>query len=297
MTERERGEGATRGILMAIIATISYALGDAISKYLVRDYPVLMVAWARYAIPCALLLAIFLPRRGARMLRTGYPAVQLARGVLLTTGSILVLLAYRVMPMAEAQSIAFIHPLLLMLLAVLFLGEKATAVGWVAVFLGFSGVLVIVRPGGGLFTPAALLPLCLALTYSSYQMFTRVIATKESSVNSLFYILAIGTLSLGAGLPFLWVTPIGNSVLLFALLGLVSGIGHFSNIKALEYAPASMLAPFAYVQLLWVTILGAWIFGDFPDAITLCGMLIVIAGGLIAVAFRRKPSVAGGAAQ
>ena len=281
---------ARRGILMAVLATISYAVVDTLSKYQAREYPVGMIVWARYAVPLVVLLLVFFPRRGRGMLRTAFPVIQLVRGVLLTAGTIFIVLAYRVMPIAEAQAISFIHPVLLTLLAVVFLGEKVSRLGWAAVLLGFSGVLIIVRPGGGLFTPAALLPLGLALCFSFYQMFTRVIATKESSINSLFCVLLVGSVVMSLALPFVWVDPTPKGAFFFALIGISSGIGHFSTIKALEYAPASLLAPFAYVQLLWVSILGILVFGDFPDGITIIGMAIVVAGGLLVATSRQATS-------
>ena len=275
-----------RGILMALLATIAYAVVDTLSKYQAQSYPVGMIVWARYAVPFALLLAVFLPRRGLGVLRTGFPAIQFVRGILLTAGTLFIIFAYRSMPIAEAQAISFIHPVLLTLLAVLFLGEKVSRLGWVAVLLGFSGVLLIVRPGGGLFTPTALLPLGLALSFSSYQIFTRIIAHREDSMISLFCVLFVGSLVMSLALPFVWVDPTVEGTLMFGLIGVVSGVGHFSTIKSLEYAPASLVAPFAYTQLLWVSILGALVFGDFPDAITLLGMAIVVAGGLLVAAAR-----------
>ena len=278
---------AGRGILMALLATVAYAVVDTLSKYQARDYPVEMIVWARYAVPLVLLLAIFLPQRGRRMLRTAYPLLQLARGILLTAGTVFIVFAYRVMPIAEAQAISFIHPVLLTLLAVVFLGEKVSRLGWAAVLICFSGVLVIVRPGGGLFTAAALLPLGLALSFSSYQIFTRMVARQEDSINSLFCVLLVGAVVMSLALPFAWIVPTAKGLLFFALIGVTSGAGHFLTIKALEYAPASLLAPFAYIQLLWVSILGMVVFGDFPDSITLVGMAIVVAGGLLVAASHR----------
>jgi len=277
-----------RGIVMAVLATIAYAVVDSLSKYQARDYPVTMIVWARYAVPLVLLLMIFLPGRGRRMLRTAFPSMQLLRGALLTAGTVFIVLAYRTMPIAEAQAISFIHPVLLTLLAVIFLGEKVGPLGWTAVLLGFSGVLIIVRPGGGLFTPAALLPLGLALCYSSYQILTRMISKKEDSINSLFCVLLVGTVVMSTALPFVWVVPTPRGLFFFALIGITSGMGHFTIIKALEYAPASLLAPFAYVQLLWVSIIGVLVFGDFPDTITLLGIATVVAGGLLVAASSRR---------
>jgi drug/metabolite transporter (DMT)-like permease len=289
--EKPRRPGHSRaagGILMALLSTVAYAVADALSKYQAREYPVLMIVWVRYFVPLALILAVFLPRRGARMLRTAHPLVQIIRGVLLASGTVLIIFAYRFMPMAEAQAISFIRPVLLTVLAVIFLGEKVPPLGWAAVLIGFSGVLIIVRPGGGLFTPAAILPLGLALTFSSFQIFTRLIAGKEDSINMLFHALLAGALALSAALPFSWAAPTPKGLFFFALIGMASGIGHFSTIKSLEMAPASLVAPFAYIQLLWAALLGALVFGDFPDALTLVGMAVVVAGGLLVAASRRQ---------
>lgn len=279
-----------QGILLAVLATLAYAVVDTLSKYLVRELPVGMVVWARYAVPSMLLLAVFAPRRGRSLLRTRHPGLQLARGVLLLGGTVSIVLAVRVMPLAEAQAISFIHPVLLTLMAVLFLGEKVGRLGWIAIGLGFSGVLIIVRPGGGLFTWSALLPLGLALCYSSYQLLTRRIAGVESAINSLLYAMLTGAVLTSAVLPFTWVTPGLAGGLLLAGMGTVSGLAHFCMIKALEYAPASLLAPFAYIQLLWVTLLGMLVFGALPDAVTFVGVGIVVAGGLLVAATRRRKS-------
>ncbi len=283
----ESGNG--RGILLTVLATIAYAVADTLSKFQDRDFPVLMIVWARYFVPFALVLVVYFPRRGRRLWRTAFPGVQLIRGLLLTAGTVSMIFAYRFIPLAEAQAIGFIHPVLLTLLAVAFLGEEVSTLGWVAVLLCFSGVLIIIRPGGGLFTPAALLPLGLALCYSTYQLFTRRIAGRESAVSSLFYVMAIGTLTMTASLPFVWVTPGAKAMFIFVLIGAMSGLGHFAMIKALEVAPASLVAPFGYVQLLWVGLLGWLVFGDVPGAMTLFGMGVVVAGGLLVLATRRRP--------
>ena len=279
---------------MAVVATIAYALVDTLSKYQAREYPVEMIVWARYAVPFVLLVVLLPRQRGTRVWRTAYPGLQLVRGLLLTAGTLFIVFAYRLMPMAEAQAISFIHPVLLTLWAVIFLGEKVSRIGWAAVLIGFVGVLIIVRPGGGLFTPAALLPLGLALCFSAYQVFTRIVARHESAMTSLFCILLVGSVVMSFALPFVWIKTDAKGILFFAVIGVTSGIGHFSTIKALEYAPASLLAPFAYIQLLWIGILGVLVFGDFPDPFTLVGMGIVVAAGLlVALSRRRKPAADG----
>lgn len=275
---------AVRGILLAVAATVAYAVVDTISKHLVRQYPGTMVVWARYAVP-ALLMLIYLASRQSRSLwRPAYPGVQVLRGLLMTGATLCMVFALRAMPIAEAQAISFVHPLLLTVMAVCFLGERVSPVGWIAVLMGLVGVLIIVRPGGGLFSTAALLPLGMALCFAAYQILTRRIASRANALNSLFYMLLVGALVLSAALPFVWVTPTPAGAILLVVVGMLAGAGHFAMIKALEFAPASLLAPFSYGQLLWVTVLGALVFGDFPDGLTLLGMAVVAAGGFLVAA-------------
>jgi len=278
---------ASRGILMMLAGTMTFALLDTLSKYLVKSYPAPMVVWARYAVPLLLMALVFGPRLGRRLMHSHDHQRQIARGLLLTGATLAMVFALRVMPLAEAQAISFVHPLLLTLLAVQLLGERVRGVGWFAVCLGFTGMLIIVRPGGSVFTPAALLPLANALCYALYQLVTRQVAHRDGTLPSLFYVLLVGSLVMTAALPFSWQTPDlwGIAGLLGA--GLLAGGGHFLIIKAFQAAPASVCAPFAYGQLVWVTLFGALVFSELPDGLTLIGMLVVVAGGLLVALARR----------
>lgn len=202
-------------------------------------------------------------------------------------GTLLIMLAYKALPLAQALSISSIHPLLLTALAALFLGERVTAPMWASVALGFVGVLVIVRPGGGMFTPASLLPLCMALTYSGYMALTRRLAGRETAMASLFYGTSAGALLTSAFLVLDWVRPDARTMGLLAVVGMLSAGTHWLMIKALEVAPASLLAPISYAQLLWSIVFGAVLFGEIPDALTLLGIGIVVGSGLLLAATRR----------
>ena len=275
------------GILMMLGGTMTFAILDSLSKLLVKTQPAAMVVWARYAVPCVLMALLVGPRLGRRLVQSHDPQRQVARGLLLTGATLAMVFALRTMPLAEAQAISFVHPLLLTALAVWLLAEKVRGVGWFAIGLGFLGMLVIVRPGGAVFTPAAVLPLANALCYALYGLVTRQVAHRDGTMTSLFFVLLVGALLLTAVLPFVWATPdlLGLAGLLAA--GLLAGIGHFLIIKAFQNAPASVCAPFAYGQLVWVTLLGALIFHELPDGLTLVGMLVVVAGGLLVALARR----------
>jgi drug/metabolite transporter (DMT)-like permease len=276
-------------IVLAVTATFSFTVADTVSKYLAgHGTPVLQIALARYAVPLGALVLLYVPQRGLRLLRTAHPWTQLARGLLLTSATICMILAMRAMPIAEAQAISFVHPLLLTVLAALVLGERVRPLTWVAVATGFAGLLLIVRPGGGFDRPAALLPLAMALSYSTYQMLTRRLADRDSPLGSLFYVMLVGTAACAVAQPLVWRSPDAQVWALLALAGAGAGLGHLCMIRALGLAPASRLAPFAYVQMVWVVAFGVLVFGNLPDRLTLLGIAVVVGGGLLATLSRRR---------
>ncbi len=280
-----------RGMLLAVAATLMFACADTLSKFLASRYPVNQVAFARYSVPMVLLAIVYGPRRGRALLATSQPGLQVLRGLLLTGATLSIVLAMHLMPIAEAQAISFVHPLLLTLIAVLFLRERVHPSAWLAVAIGFAGVLLIVRPGGGYATPAALLPLAMALCYASYQALTRHVTASDSPVNSLFLVMLVGSTATAASLPFSHGRTDLRGALLLACAGLFSGSGHFCMIHALRSSPASRLAPLAYVQVAWIIVLGAWAFGNVPKGWTLLGIGLVVAGGLVATLGRKAPGV------
>lgn len=276
---------------MALILTAVaiFSVMDALSKYLTRYYPVALVAWARYAFHLVLVVAVLGPRLGLALVRTARPGAQLVRGLLLAIASITFITSVKYIPLAEATAIAFLGPLLIVLMSVLILKEKVEPARWIAVVCGFIGVLVIIRPGSSVFTWAALLPLANAIAFASYQILTRRLAGLENAYTSIFYSGLIGTILLSIALPYVWVTPqnVGH-LILFVLTGVLGGTSHLILIKAYDLAPASRLAPFSYTQLIWVSLIGYLVFGDFPDAWSLVGMAILIASGLYTVTHQRR---------
>jgi len=268
------------GMLLISIAVILFAVMDTISKYLTRDYPVTNVLWARYLFHTLLVIAVIAPRHGTVLVRTNRLGLQMVRGSMLAGASLLFVTAIKYMPLAEATAIQFISPLLVTLLAVIFLKEKVDLSRWLAILAGFSGVLIIIRPGSGIFTWASLLPLGTAILFASYQVLTRHFAGRESPYTLIFYPGIVGMLLLSPTLPFAWTAPQSLSHLtLLAIAGIIGGSSHLILIRAYELAPASRLAPFSYTQLIWVTLAGYVVFGNFPDALSLAGIAILMASG------------------
>ncbi len=280
------------GVALAFAATLMFASADTLSKYLAGIYPINQIVFARYVVPLLLVVAMYGPRRGVALVRTQHPWLQVLRGLLLTSCTVTIVLAMRMMPIAEAQAISFIHPLLLTLIAVVFLRERVNPLVWLAIAMGFGGVLLIVRPGGGFDTPAVLLPLIMALSYALYQALTRYVTARDAVANSMFFVMLVGAAVTGISLMLSHKSPDLRGGLLLGCAGLLSGTGHFCMIRALESAPASRVAPVAYVQVLWVILLGAWVFGNLPVGLTLLGIAMVVGGGLFATMARPAPVAA-----
>jgi drug/metabolite transporter (DMT)-like permease len=220
---------------------------------------------------------------GVRLLRTGRPGLQILRGVLLVMSTVFFYFALRYLPLAEAAAISFVGPVLTALLSGPMLGDKVTPRQWVAVILGFVGVLIIMRPGGGVLSLPAVFPLATAILFSIYQIVTRKLSGREHPYTTLFYTAIVGAAVTSFAAPLNWVPPTPLQTFLMVCIGLLGGFGHLLLIRAMEHASPSTLAPFVYSQLVWSTLLAYLAFGDFPEKVTLIGMLVVVAAGLLAV--------------
>ena len=273
---------------MMLCVTLGYASIAALSKRLMQHYPVGMVAWVRYAVPWSIALLGVIRHGDRRPWHCADPGWQILRSTLMIAGTILIMLAYHALPLAQALAISSIHPVLLTVLAACILRERVPALSWLSATLGFVGVIVIVRPGGGLFRAASLLPLAMALTYAGYMALTRKLARREAPRRSLLYGMTVGTLVTTLMLPLDWVQPGLRALGMFALVGVLSGVTHWLMIKALEAAPASVLAPISYLQLVWSIAWGALLFAEVPDLATLAGIAIVTASGLLLAFAQRR---------
>ena len=270
-----------RGPLMIMTAVAMFVVMDTVSKYLSAYYPVPAIVWARYFFHMLLVVIALGPRLGLGLVRTRRLGVQLLRGLLLAGSTLFFVFAIKQMPLAETSSITFIAPVLVTLMGAFILKEKVDAARWLAVAGGFAGVLIIVRPGGGVFAWASVLPLCCAACFACYQILTRKLANLESPYTSIFYSGLVGSVIMSLTLPYVWIWP--QSLihgLLFVVIGIIGGLSHLILIKAYDYAPASRLAPFSYTQLIWVTIMGYLVFGDFPDHWSLIGIAVIMASGI-----------------
>ena len=264
---------------------------DAVVKTLSQRYPVPLIVWARYGLQTIAMALWLLPQMGAALFRTRRLRLQLIRGAILPLSSLCFFTALRSLPLAEATAINYSTPVLVMILAVIFLGERMTRARIALLIAGIAGMFLIVRPGSEVFQGAALFAFGAAAFYGAYQILTRKLASEDPRV-MLFYPALIGTLMMTATLPWrgLEVAVPWADVALIGVTGILGAIGHFLFIRAFQRAPASALTPFTYIQLVWATIIGWLGFGNFPDAWTLAGMAVIAGSGLlIALHERRRP--------
>ncbi len=255
-TPIDRPHDARRGIVLMIAGLAMFSIGEGAVKYLTTEYEIVQIVWARYTFHAVLFLVIFSGSGIRRQIATARPWLHLGRSILLLIATAFFFTAVRYLTLSEAISINFVSPLLVTAFSIPLLGERVGIRRWLAIMVGFMGVLIIVRPGFGVMHWAAILPLGTAACYALYQILTRIAARTEDARTSLFWTSAVGVVVTSAVVPFWWTAPSPLAWTLMVGTGLLFGFGHYLLIKGFEVAPASMLAPFIYTQLIWVTIIG-----------------------------------------
>jgi drug/metabolite transporter (DMT)-like permease len=269
-----------RGIVCMLLGVILLGLNDALIKTLALGYPVgeLLFVRGAFVMPWVMILAY--RAGGLRSLRVVNVKGQAWRGVLVIAGSFLFVNGLRYLPLADAIAISFTGPLFTTAMAPYALGEK---VGWRrrgAVLVGFLGVLIMARPGGGALQWAVLLPLGAALCGGVRDLITRRIARSETTVSMLFVTTAVVMLAGLATAPFGWAPLRGADLWVFASSGVLVAGAHYLLIEAFRYAEAALVAPFKYTSMIWAVLFGYLFFGDLPDAWTLAGASVVVLAGL-----------------
>ena len=268
-----------RGILFMCLAVSLFPILNATVKYLSTDYATTQIIWLRYLGHLVFMLLVFMPKRGLRLLHTSRPGLQIFRSLLLFAATAFYFSALNYIPLANAATISFTSPFIITVLSVLMLGESVGPRRWIAVLIGFVGTVIIIRPGSDFGHWAALLVLGSATSYSFYQIFTRKLSGHDDASTTITFTAVVGVAVSSVVAPFDWITPQGWDWLLFLSLGFFGGFGHLCVVKSLDYAPASLLAPFGYVQLVGAVLLGYLVFAEFPDFWTWVGAAIIVASG------------------
>jgi drug/metabolite transporter (DMT)-like permease len=268
----------TAGIVLMCAAIFCFTLMDATAKHLTASYPPAQVVWARFAGNVAILVLIFRGRIPS-LLRSHQPGLQAGRALsqLASVGLFFTSLQY--IGLAEATAIMDINPVLITLGAALFLGEKIGIRRALGIVAALIGAIIIIRPGMGVFDPAAILPLIGAFTYAAGALLTRLVRA-DSTATSVLWSAVFGFVASSAVVPFFWQPVAPGDLWAFVLLGIFGTISQALLIRAFSIAEAGALAPFGYTGLIWAGIWGWLIFDTMPDNWTILGAAIIVGAGL-----------------
>lgn len=276
-------------VMMIVGAVACFSVSDSIIKALASRYPVPLLVWARWGAQVVAMLVWLAPSMGFEMVRTRQLRMQLVRGVLLIGSSLCFMSALQYMPLADATALNYTTPMLVIVLAMVFLNERLTAARVAFVAAGVTGMLMIVKPGAEIFQGASLLALASAVCYSVYQITTRMLAAEDPRV-SLFYPALVGVALMtlvwpwfGSRIDVAW-----TDVVLMLAIGVLGTVGHLLFILAFQRAPASALTPFTYAHLVFATLIGWLAFGDLPGGLTVAGMALVAGSGLLLTWHERR---------
>ena len=280
------------GILLMIITTIVFASQDGLSKYLATEYNVYMVVMIRYWFFAAFVISMSSRRTGGikRVAKTKSPILQIFRSLILVAEMCITILAFTLLGLAETHAIFASYPLIIAMLSGPILGEYVGWRRWLAICVGFIGILIILNPGNGIFSPYALVPLAGAILFALYGLLTRYVGQNDNSSTSFFWTGVVGSIAMTVvGLNF-W-DPVSKSDWSIMLLLSASGVvGHYLLIKCYEVAEASAVQPFAYLQLIWASMIGIIIFGEQITTNVLIGACIIVGAGLFTLWRERKVS-------
>jgi drug/metabolite transporter (DMT)-like permease len=275
-----RADRPFKGIALILASTVFLGASDVTAKYLSATLPSIEIAWIRFVVFALIMTPAMLPGSPLFALQTERRGLHLLRGAALVGSSLFFISGLRYLPIAEASATGFVSPLFVTALSIVFLGEKVGLRRWIATALGLLGVIIILRPGTSAFHPAAFFPLVSALAWACTLIMTRMMSGSERAITTMTYSSIAGVCILSAMVPFVWVTPNWHDILFGIFIGVASTAGQWIVVLAFRYADASVLAPFSYTQLLWVSILGYLVFGEVPDIWTITGAAFIVASGL-----------------
>ncbi len=269
------------GIGLISLTYLLFSLLDGSAKWLVGTMPVIVVVWLRFVTHVLIAGVVLFPLKGLSLVRTTHLRWHMLRALMFVAMTGINFWALQYLQLTVTASIFFSVPIIIALLSAPLLGEKLDAGRWIAIVAGFAGVLVIVRPGGAGFHPAMLASVVNAVLYAIFMMMTRRLAAYDSP-ETIQYLPAVGA-AIGLA-PFAlaaWVPPVGWLEWTVAcLLGMLGGFGHYLLALAHRYAPASVIAPFLYQQVVYMALFGYLVFGDVPSPAVWLGAPIVIGSGL-----------------
>ncbi len=275
-----RADRPFRGIALILLSTVFLGTSDVTAKYLSKTLPSIEITWIRFVVFALIMVPAMIPGSPLFALRTTRLRFHLLRGVALLGSSIFFISGLRYLPIAEASATGFVAPLFVTALSIIFLSEKVGLRRWIATAIGLCGVLIILRPGTGAFHVAALFPIASAFAWACTLIMTRMMSGREHAITIMTYSSIAGVCVLTAMVPLVWTAPSWQDIMFGVLVGVASTMGQWIVVLAFRYADASVLAPFSYTQLLWVSTLGFFVFGEVPDLWTIVGAAFIVSSGL-----------------
>ena len=273
----------TIGIIFAIIAYFSFSILDAIQKSAVLYYSIFQLMFVKYTF--VLLLSILEARRSKKInfYKTNNLKLQIIRSLLSILESACFVLSFKYLSLANAHSIGALAPIIIVVLSVFILNEKVSIKTWLAIFIGFIGVLIIIRPASDVFSLKSLIPLLAAFFLGLYQIATKKISEYDTPEVSLFYSSLVGIFITSIMAFYFWQPVNINSLIFFLPIGLFFSLGIYFQILALNNAKASIIQPFHYTLIFWAIIFGYFFYDDVPDLYTIIGAIIITASGIFVI--------------
>ncbi|MEC7805501.1 MAG: DMT family transporter [Pseudomonadota bacterium] len=278
-----------KGVIFFMTAIFLISVVDTVCKVFTKDLHSIQLVWG-YFVGINLTLGVFFLFKGEKfsnLRRTERPLLQIIRPAFLVCSISSLFIGLTYLPIAEATVIGFVAPLFITALSVPILKEHVDIHRWSAVVIGLVGVIIIIRPGGDLWHLASVMPLLGALFFALFQIITRLLAATERTHTTLFYTGLGGLAWSSLIVPFVWVTPSITHIFVFLSTGAMGAMAHLCMISAFDRAEASLLAPYNYTKLIWVSVLGYLIFNDVPSLDMWIGAIIIVSAGFY-VLYREK---------
>ncbi len=280
MMASDGSTGRLRAVLLIVVAVSLFGVMDGLGRFLSTEFSLTQLLWARFAFAIPVVLATTAPSGWIGMLRSERPAIQAGRALLPLIASFTVLVGLMLMPLADVTAITFAAPLFVVALSWPILGERVRLASWVSVAIGFLGVVIVARPGLDSFTWVAVFPLASALLFGIYQVLTRLVSRGDPPATTLAWTIVIGFVLTTPLLAFDWKSGSLSGWLLVILTGLMFGAAHFLLIRAFAMAPAALLTPFTYTQMVAAVLFGMLVLSEMPDPWTLAGTALIVLAGL-----------------
>lgn len=289
-----KADNFLRGLAFLMLSLFLFAVMDAVQRMLSRDYPLGLLLWVRFAFIFVFGLAIVSPRQFGAAIRTKVPWLQLGRSLMLVIEMGAFILAFRYLPIGDVHAIAAVTPLTVLIFSALLLREHASWRVWLAVAIGFAGVVVVIRPGFRTVEWFYVIPLVAAATWGLYQTMVRMVGRHDPASTSLLWTGAVGFAVMCLIGPFHLAPVDARGAGLMVLTGVLGVFAHYTLMKSYEECSAARLQPYSYALVLWAIVAGLVLLGEFPDAPTLAGAAVIVAAGVYTWHAERRRALVNG---